>query len=131
MSYNCECDYDEPSFYRKKVRRARKAHKCYECSGMILPSDTYEYAVGKWDAISVFVTCQHCVNIRTWTRNNMPCLCWSHGNTIDDCREAVDEAVFRAPEETRGLKFGLLRRIAARDRFYRTRNDGRRDLENS
>ncbi len=79
--------------------------------------------VGDWISyVSTFKTCQGCRDIRQWVQNNVPCLCWAHGNTIEDCREAVQEAHYRAPEETRGLRFGFLRRLAMRDK----RNQSRR-----
>jgi hypothetical protein len=122
MSYDCYCDYDPPEFYRREIRRARKSHKCEECAGKILPGDKYEHVRGKWEGyIDSFNTCEHCVDIRTWVKNNIPCLCWSHGNTIEDCKEAIEEASYRANEETKGLRFGFLRRIAKRDKFYATR----------
>jgi hypothetical protein len=117
MSYdNCFCDYDPPAFYHCELRRARKPHKCYECAADIVPGETYEHVRAKWDGVETCNTCQGCVDIRTWTRNNVPCLCWAHGNLIDDCKYAVEEAIRRAPEETAGLWFGLLRRIVERDR---------------
>jgi hypothetical protein len=123
-AYDCVCDYDAPQFYAAAIRKARKPHRCDECGGCILPGEPYEYVSAKWeDLISVFKTCQHCVDIRTWTKNNVPCLCWAHGNLIEDCREAVTEAAFRAPLETVGLRFGLLRRIALRDRHNRGRRE--------
>lgn len=122
MSYDCYCDYDPAEFYSAVIRTARKQHKCEECSGTIMPGDKYEAVIGKWEGyVSTFKTCSFCVDIRTWTKNSVPCLCWAHGNMIDDCREAVEEAAWRAPEETRGVRFGLLRRIAARDKFYEGR----------
>ena len=122
MSYDCSCDYDPPSFYSQFLRTARKAHKCEECSGSILPGEKYEYVAGMWDGyFNDFKTCERCVDLRTWTKNNVPCLCWSHGNTIEDCREAVEEASYRAPEETAGLRFGFLRRKVQIDKFNETR----------
>lgn len=122
MSYDCYCDYDAPSVYRCEIRKARKQHSCEECGGAILPGDRYEYVAGLWEGyFNYYKTCQHCVDIRTWTKNNVPCLCWAHGNTIEDCKEAIEDARDRAPDETIGLRFGFLRRIVARDRFYRER----------
>jgi hypothetical protein len=78
-----------------------------------LPSESYENVFAKWEGWpSTFITCANCVDIRTWTKNNVPCLCWAHGNLIEDCCEAVQEASRRAPDETGGLRFGLLRRLA-------------------
>jgi hypothetical protein len=122
VSYDCYCDYDPPDFYHREIRKARKPHKCDECAGIILPGDQYEHVRGKWeDCISTFETCGHCVDIRTWVKNNVPCLCWAHGNTIEDCKEAIEEAIYRTSEETRGLRFGFLRRLVQRDKFYAER----------
>lgn len=118
MSYDCSCDYDVPSFYSRSVHRAtRKSHKCYECAHVIVPGEKYEYVSGLWDGnFSYFKTCQGCIDLRTWVKNNVPCLCWAHGNMIEDCREAIEEAAYRAPEETVGLRFGFLRRKVMMDR---------------
>jgi hypothetical protein len=122
MSYDCFCDYDAPEFYHREIRKARKEHKCEECPGVIRPGDKYEHVRGKWDGyVDSFKTCERCVEIRTWVKNNVPCLCWAHGNTIEDCKEAVKEAAWRAPEETKGLRFGFLRRVVSRDKFYEKR----------
>lgn len=117
MSYDCACNYDSPEFYHREIRKARKQHQCEECSGYILPGERYEHVRGKWNGdVDTFKTCERCVDLRTWVKNNVPCLCWAHGNGTEDCREAVEEAVFRAPAETSGLMFGFLRRLVLRDR---------------
>lgn len=117
MSLDCFCDFDSPSFYDRTMPVARKLHKCEECGGPISVGERYERVFGKWDDyVSTFKTCARCVDIRTWVKNNVPCLCWAHGNMIENCEEAVTEAQYRAPEETRGLRFGFLRRLALRDR---------------
>ena len=124
MTYNCTCDYDLPKIYWAKVRRARKEYSCYECGSKILPGDLYEYAFGLYDYGDKPYqprTCEHCVDIRMWVKNNVPCFCWAHGNMIEDAKEAVNEAHYRAPQETVGLRFGLLRRIELRDRFHAAR----------
>jgi hypothetical protein len=122
MSYDCSCDYDPPSFWSRRMPTARKPHRCYECAGEIQPGDKHEYVSGLWDGyFSTFRTCERCHDIRQWVKNNVPCFCWAHGNLNEDASEAVAEACYRAPEETRGLRFGLLRRFAQRDRFNRQR----------
>jgi ADP-ribose pyrophosphatase YjhB (NUDIX family) len=40
---------------------------------------------------------------------------------IDDAKEAIEEAKYRAPDETAGLKFGFLRRLVIRDNLNRSR----------
>jgi|SRR6185503_19016998 len=112
MAYDCVCDYDPPEFYRQAKSRARKPHKCYECGAPILPGEQYERAMGKWDgSVDTFKTCQHCVALRQWVTNNVPCTCWAHGNLFDDLYESIDEACWRAPKETVGLRFGFARRL--------------------
>lgn len=118
MDYDCSCDYDPAEFYSVSFRKAKKPHKCHECAGAILPGEKYEYVCGRWDGdLSYFKTCSHCVDLRTWVKNNLPCVCWAHGNMHDDLSENVREATYRASEETRGLRFGFLRRVVAIDKF--------------
>lgn len=122
MSYDCVCDYDPPEFCRVSKPRARTQHKCAECGGPIMAGEQYEYVFAKWyGEIDTYKTCERCYDIRKWVKNNVPCLCWAHGNMIEDCREAVDEAHYRAPAETAGLRFGFLRRVVARDKFNAAR----------
>jgi hypothetical protein len=49
-------------------------------------------------------------------KNNVPCLCWAHGNLLDDLYETVQDAHERAREEVGGLLFGFYRR---RELIYR------------
>lgn len=117
MSYDCFCDYDAPNFYRQEIRKARKTFRCEECSGRITPGERYEFVSGCWDhQVSTIRTCERCYDLRQWVKNNVPCLCWAHGNLTDDLREAVEEAAYRAPQETVGLRFGFARRLVMRDR---------------
>jgi len=122
MDYDCSCDYEPAAVYNAARRKARKQHKCYECSGVILPGETYEYVFGVWDGrADNFKTCSHCVDLRTWVKNNLPCVCWAHGNLHDDLKENVRGATWRAHEETRGLMFGFLRRMVAIDKHNASR----------
>lgn len=114
---DCYCDYDPPRVYSPAIYRARKRYSCDECRGPILPGERYENLFGVWDGCaSTFHTCERCVDLRTWTKNNVPCFCWMHGDMDQMMREAVEDAVYRAPQETRGLHFGLLRRFVLRRR---------------
>ena len=118
MSYDCICDYDPPDVYHPSTRRARKQHKCDECAGHVEPGERYEHVFGVWEgSASTWRTCERCHDIRQWVKNNVPCLCWAHGSTIEDCKAAVEDAAFRAPAETIGLRFGFLRRVYIRDKF--------------
>lgn len=119
MSLDCWCDYDPAEFYSAEIRKARKAHRCEECCGEIRPGEPYEYVAGKWDGwVTTFKTCERCLDIRQWVKNNVPCFCWAHGNMLDDAREAVYAAADRAPAETIGLRFGFLRRKALAERRH-------------
>lgn len=121
MSYDdCYCDYDRPSVYRQSVVRARKERQCDECARKIKAGDRYQYTFGIWEGYpSSFYTCSSCTDILQWTKNNVPCLCFAHGNIHEDIRNAVEAARWRAPEETRGLAFGLGRLLvkARRERI--------------
>lgn len=115
---DCYCDYEPAEVWSSRNPVARKEHCCDECSVTIKPGEQYEYVFGVWDGWAyTYKTCERCFNIRQWVRNNVPCLCWAHTNMIEDCKEAVEEAHFRAPEETQGLRFGLLRRIVERNKY--------------
>jgi hypothetical protein len=119
---DCVCDYDPAEFYSATIRKARKQHKCYECSGSILPGEQFEYVAGRWDGnFDWFKTCSRCVDLRTWVRNNIPCVCWAHGNLHDDLREHVSAASWHAGEEVRGIRFGFLRRMVSIDKFNAAR----------
>ncbi len=105
---DCGCDYDPPSVYSHRVVTARKSYRCEECAAKINPGDRYETTFGVWDGYpETFRTCLDCVDVRTWVRNNVPCFCWAHGNMREDAQNAIEDAVCRAPDETRGLRFGF------------------------
>lgn len=128
MTIDCYCDYDGPEFCTVTVRKARKAYSCCECGGRILAGEQYEYTFGKWEGtVDQHHLCRHCVDLRQWVKNNVPCLCWAYGNITEDCREAVEEAAFRAPAETVGLRFGFLRRLIARQKFNQARKNVSRE----
>ena len=119
MSYDCSCDYDPPEFYSVSIRLARRPHKrgCEECGQPIKVGQRYEEVAGKWDGyFDTFKTCQGCLDLRTWVKNNVPCFCWAHGNIHDDMRQAIAEAYENAREEVVGLNFGFLRRDIMRRR---------------
>lgn len=110
MSFDCFCDYEPASVYSARTIKARKPYRCDECANHIRIGEEHEYVFGVWDRQpGTFRTCTDCTELRQWVRNNVPCFCWAHGNLRDDATEAVREAAFRAPEETRGLRFGFLR----------------------
>jgi hypothetical protein len=111
---DCFCDYDPPAFCRIKVVQARKEHKCRECYRTIKVGETYETASGMWDgSLGRFKTCSHCLEIRRFVENSVPCFCWAHGNVLYDARDAIADAYIRAKDEVKGLAFGYGRLVIA------------------
>ena len=54
-----------PSCYGHEERKARKAHKCCECHGMIHPGEKYRYHHGVWDGqASDHKVCADCESLR-------------------------------------------------------------------
>jgi hypothetical protein len=69
---SCDCEY--PKFFTSKIRKARKTHKCDECSRLINIGDEYEYVSGKWDDfIGSYKTCFECSDVRTWLKKRIDC----------------------------------------------------------
>ena len=108
---DCYCDYEPARIYSSRVQRARKEYICEECGAKIPPGEQYERAFGVWDFASEFMTCERCLNLRQWVTNSVPCFCWAHGNMIEDAKETVDSAWYRAGDEALGLRFGFLRKL--------------------
>ena len=105
----CYCDFSV-EFYQSEMRKARKAHRCGECSRTIEPGETYQYASGKCEGEMYDAkTCSLCLALIEWARAHVPCLCIEHGNSIENVFDAIDEYGNQAP----GLRFGALRRLRA------------------
>lgn len=116
---NCFCDHEPAEVYRKNRQTARKTHRCYECNGLILNGERYEYVFHIWEGHpDVCKTCPRCLSVRDFLTISLPCYCWSHRGAFEDAEEQIDEAYYRARDEVQGLRFGYLRRkiIAARAR---------------
>jgi len=65
----CSCvyvgDYDPADFTDSKVRKARKEHKCTDCSRTIGAGEDYEHVFGVWDGSThTFKTCKDCLSVR-------------------------------------------------------------------
>lgn len=118
MDYYCADDYDPLQFYFAKVVRAKKKHRCEECGASIYSGEQYERVTIKYEGeMYTITTCERCYDLRVWVKNNVPCLCTTHGNMDEEMANAIESACARAPDETIGLRFGFLRRKAARDKF--------------
>ena len=97
MDY-CHCDYTMPEFCNIVTRKARKAHKCFECRATINPGETYEYTSGKWDGeVDDFRTCALCAELREWARISVPCFCWGYGHLHENVRDMVEEVYRGVP----------------------------------
>lgn len=117
MALDCYCDYDRPSVYSSKIVRAKKEYQCCECFKPIRVGERHEYAFGVHDGDTYQPrTCLGCVNIRQFVSINIPCFCWAHGNLIEDAKNIVEAAYHEAPDEVRGLAFGLGRLLVASKR---------------
>lgn len=110
MTYDaCYCDYDPPAFCNVEPRKARKAHKCYECRGPIEAGERYEYTRGKWEGdIYTFKVCALCLELRAWATISVPCFCWAYGDLHENIREMVEEVRSDVPA---GFVFEWGRRI--------------------
>lgn len=125
MSLDCYCSYSAPTLHRCTLQKARKEHMCEECGGTIIATEAYENVFGIWEGYAYAAkTCQRCVDLRQWVKNNVPCFCWAYGNMVENAKETIEEARFRAPEETVGLYFGFLRRFVGIKRFNKQRLAG-------
>lgn len=108
MSDACYCDYDPPEVYEAKIVRARKDHRCGKCGCAITAGDQYEYVFGIWEGEpDTHKTCGHCLALRKWVTAHVPCVCWGHGNMIEDLGDTVEHYAHEAP----GLQFGFMRRV--------------------
>lgn len=55
-----------PSFCNVVYRKAKKEHRCCECSGLIHVGEKHEYASGVWDGdFRAFRTCSSCETLRS------------------------------------------------------------------
>lgn len=109
--FDCYCD-DGVScqLYEAADHIARKEHKCYECSGRIMPGEVYERVRAIWEGDpQVCKTCIRCLALREFVKANVKCFCWYHGNTIEDAIETARHY----HEPGNGLLFGALRRLVA------------------
>lgn len=62
---SCYCDYDRPEVHVVTNPVARSRHTCCECGHRIIPGETYEKVVGKWDGeFSTIDTCHPCADLR-------------------------------------------------------------------
>ncbi len=93
MINDCACIYDsgdgdQPTFYYQEWRKARKLHKCCECSFTVAIGDRYEAFSGKWEkGVETYHTCAACQDIRS-------SLC-CEGFTFGQLWYDIEEQIFR------------------------------------
>lgn len=105
---DCYCDYESPQVYSSRIVKARKEYRCCECDVRIAIGEQHEYAFGVSCGYTYQPrTCMSCVGIRQFVSINIPCFCWTHGNLIDDAKDIIQAAYEQAPDEVRGVAFGL------------------------
>lgn len=111
---DCYCDYGEPAdVYTKKVVKARKVHRCYECSHSILPGQTYERVKSLYDGMwDVANTCPRCLDAREYITAHAPCFCWLHGSMLDDAKAVIEQ--YR--HESAGFYIGAMKRVLRAER---------------
>ena len=113
----CSCAYfdgdegERPEFYSEVKRKARKAHKCYECRRVITTGELYHISTGKWDAkIQRNKVCADCRSIQ----DSMFCDGYYFGSLLDDLEQHVEYCDGQiAPEVLLALT------PAARDRVFK------------
>lgn len=99
MTYDCYCDGDSPTWCTiRDVKRARKPHKCDECSAPMPLGSPYEYTSGLWDGMVMdFHICPLCVELRQWATISVPCFCWTYGDLHENVRDMVREVAPTLP----------------------------------
>lgn len=76
---------DSPDFFDERIVRARKSHKCCECSDEIPVGVEYERVSGKWDGdVCSYRTCLACRDIR----RNLCCDGWTYTMLWDDAENS-------------------------------------------
>lgn len=89
-------DLETPEFFISKVVKARKAHRCYECSVTIAPKEHYHKITAKWGGdVETLKVCLECEALREelYYFNSMHdnCYCIGYGELMGAKDEAKDE----------------------------------------
>jgi hypothetical protein len=87
----CRIDGGERAeVYVAKIRKAAKAHKCYECRRQINTGERYHNAKVIYEGQpDEFKTCAHCTVGVAWLKHN--CGGYMFGDVMEDIREHADE----------------------------------------
>lgn len=98
------CDYDPPSAFWARDRKARTAHVCYECDRPIERGTVYRYVSGVWDGRgSSFKFCQPCWALHEDYRAGDEDDCGAaYGQLGQAIMDGGDEDLVRRWQEIRG-----------------------------
>ena len=105
----CVADFDPPRFYCETMRRAAKAHDCYDCDRGIARGELYQYVTAMWDRRpDTYRRCGGCVALAEAVEA-VECS-WLWGSLLDDALTAVapDSEHWSAPPEAMGRLVGLI-----------------------
>lgn len=94
---------ERPSCYGHEQRKARKAHKCCECAGIIQAGETYHYHHGIWDGeASDYKVCLDCEALKSeCDSDSHPDECTAFGelsDTVAGCLRGEPEFFVRFME---------------------------------
>lgn len=90
-------DCDSSTVSRQKMVKARKAHRCGECSRIIDPGEVYQYVfMVLEDEPMVWHTCSHCLVASRWLIEN--CGGWVHEQVLEEIEEHAEEYPARADD---------------------------------
>jgi len=84
-------DFEMPSAFTEKERKARKEHKCCECNQKINIGERYQYCSGIWDGRpDSYKTCLSCLTLRNdYIEKTGEDFCF------EGLRESISDAFYR------------------------------------
>jgi hypothetical protein len=118
---DCTCSisigcYDpDPEFYKEKVVKARKTHRCCECRRDIIKGETYKTISGKWDGmILMYKMCSDCKSLIENFFGR-----WTFEHIWEDMQEMISEqdgdinqtCVSKLTPTARGMVCDIIERI--------------------
>lgn len=109
---SCYCDTEAPSVFASATPKAKKAHRCCECNGVIQPGETYQRYWGVWDGeAATYRICSDCNEAAKWYTSLVKCFgdCRSFGSLHSDMYEDATEH----DHEVRGFLMEVAERLDA------------------
>ena len=108
MGIQCRAYYGDVeegySVFHQSLRKAKKAHKCYECGNAISPGEEYERVSGlyegSWDH---FHTCSRCLDLHE-SLKLFSCYPYAHfriiGNLLDTAEDYIRDCMVPNLQQT-------------------------------